>query len=504
MRRILSNGPRAVIGLLLMFTALILVANQRMVVDAHPPNNSLSAADGSPTNALWIDAAGSVGIGTTTPAELLDVNGRTKAGRATTGPWPANNAYVFWGTNALVQSAPENYALLQGVSGNEQGRTFLNSPVDLRLRIRNIDRLTVAADGNVGVGTSTPGHRLEVAGAARVHTNGATHLLVSGAGDDAFIDLIKRTSTASSARIMFDGFTDQTAHQGEIAFLTKHALVPTLTEWMRIKTSGDIGIGTTNPGDRLHIHAGNLRLTRGASWPLILEQTAASVFTIQNGGDVRFVLEPDGLAAISRLRPLADGEYDFGHVCIYPRFPPGATTSQGVYFSRCGSAKEYVPTIDTSAGYPEAGDLVRLVPERRDPYGDERAPFVVAKTETPCDTNAPGCRRRSPSGWSRRSQGERALSAACHLRLFPRQGDHAERPHPPGRSHHLELQAGPRHESRPGVPDHRLRAGRRRSRRNHPGLRPPRRACGAGGQALRAELGEVRAELQQLRRALAR
>jgi hypothetical protein len=104
-----------------MFTAQILVANQRMVVDAHPPNNSLSAADGSPTNALWIDSAGSVGIGTTAPAELLDVNGLTKSGRASTGPWPANNAYVFWGTNALVQSAPENYALLQGVSIKTSG-----------------------------------------------------------------------------------------------------------------------------------------------------------------------------------------------------------------------------------------------------------------------------------------------------------------------------------------------------------------------------------------------
>ncbi len=124
---------------------------------------------------------------------------------------------------------------------------------------------------------------------------------------------------------------------------------------MRIKTSGDIGIGTTDPGDRLHIHAGNLRLTRGASWPLILEQTAASVFTIQNGGDVRFVLEPDGLAAISRLRPLADGEYDFGHVCIYPRFPPGRRPARACTSQRCASAKEYVPTIDTSAGYPEAG-----------------------------------------------------------------------------------------------------------------------------------------------------
>jgi hypothetical protein len=296
MRRVPCPRYLAGIGPVVIVAALALSAGQRVVVEAHPPNNSLDAADGSPRNALYVDAG-----------------------------------------------------------------------------------------GNVGIGTSTPSHRLDVAGAARFHANSATHLLLAGSGDDAFIDLIKRTNTTPSARIMLDGFTDQAAHQGEIVFLTKHALVPTLTEWMRIKTSGDVGIGTADPGDRLHVHAGNLRLTRGGSWPLIMEQSSASVFTIQNGGAVRFVLEPDGLAAISRLRPLASGEHDFGHVCLYPRFPPGAPVSQGWYFSTCGSAKEYVPTTDAGAGYPEAGDLVKLVPARPNPHGDERAPFVVAKTETACD-----------------------------------------------------------------------------------------------------------------------
>jgi hypothetical protein len=377
---------RPVVGLALLVALAALFVGQRRAVDAHPPDNALHAADGTPANALYVDSTGRVGIGTTTPVEALHATGRMRSGGLTTGPWPANLAYVFWGTNALNQFAAGNYALLQGVSGNEQGRTFLNSPVDLRLRIRNVDRVTVAGDGNVGIGTSTPSHPLEVAGPARVHANAATHLLFTGSADNAFVDLIKQSSTVASARIMFDGFTDQATHQGEIAFLTKHAQVPTLTEWMRIKTNGNVGIGTAAPDDRLHVHAGNVRLTRGPSWPLILEQSSASVFTIQNGGQVRFVLEPDGLAAISRLRPLRSGEHDFGHVCLYPRFPPGATESQGWYFSACGSAKEYVPTADDGAGHPEAGDLVGLGPTPTSGHG----PFVVAKTQAPCDSSLLG------------------------------------------------------------------------------------------------------------------
>jgi hypothetical protein len=104
---------------------------------------------------------------------------------------------------------------------------------------------------------------------------------------------------------------------------------------------------------------------------------------------VSFVLEPDGLAAIARVRGLREGEHDFGHLCVSPRFPPGATVSQGLYLSECSSAKEYVPTTDAGVGYPEAGELVRILPSRN-PYGDERAPFAVAKTERACDPSLVG------------------------------------------------------------------------------------------------------------------
>lgn len=94
---------------------------------------------------------GKVGIGTITPGETLDVNGRVQAGKATIGPWPANASYVFVGTNALPQNDSKNYALLQDAAGSGTGRTYLNSPVDIRFRIGNADKMMLRNNGNVSI-----------------------------------------------------------------------------------------------------------------------------------------------------------------------------------------------------------------------------------------------------------------------------------------------------------------------------------------------------------------
>ena len=92
-----------------------------------------------------------VGIGTMSPAEPLEVNGRIKSGALTIGPWPANpNGYIFFGTNALNQADAGNYALLQGAAGS-RGITFLNSPASIQFRIRNADKMVLANNGQLQI-----------------------------------------------------------------------------------------------------------------------------------------------------------------------------------------------------------------------------------------------------------------------------------------------------------------------------------------------------------------
>ncbi len=56
----------------------------------------------------------------------------------------------------------------------------------------------------------------------------------------------------------------------------------------------------------------------------------------------------------------------------------------------CSSAAEYVPTVDNGLGFPEAGDLVSIVPQVGDPYSDDHAPFAVTKATSAYNPNLVG------------------------------------------------------------------------------------------------------------------
>ncbi len=95
---------------------------------------------------ILLNPSGAVGIKNTSPAEVLDVNGRVKAGNLTIGPWPADSSYGFLGTNTLNQADGGNYALLQGAAASS-GVTFLNSPQRIHFRIGNHDHMVLHNDG---------------------------------------------------------------------------------------------------------------------------------------------------------------------------------------------------------------------------------------------------------------------------------------------------------------------------------------------------------------------
>jgi hypothetical protein len=141
--------------------------------------------DTNATERMRITAAGNVGIGTTSPATKLDVafpsDGTAGAVFGYTGG--TNNPRIFFNVN---ESTSKGQIIMSGSSG----------ALDLGIGAGGTEIITLKGTGNVGIGTSSPDTKLQVAG------TGATGLSIrSNTSGDAFMRYYLDTVIASDAYV---------------------------------------------------------------------------------------------------------------------------------------------------------------------------------------------------------------------------------------------------------------------------------------------------------------
>ena len=207
---------------------------------------------GVTNTAMTIDYSGNVGIGTTSPSNLLYLR-RTTVGNPGYNPVLGlgyDDAAVFGGTLGL-RVVPGNPR--QGLKLSSNLNLTFHSPVtnsnpafqwqtgsvaDETADANTV--MTVTGAGNVGIGTASPDSLLTTYQNGRGQVNFyGTHGLSSGARS-VFIQ-------GSSDGVSIIGSTSLNASRGDFAIYTADA------ERIRVSTAGNVGIGTTNPANRLHI-----------------------------------------------------------------------------------------------------------------------------------------------------------------------------------------------------------------------------------------------------------
>ncbi|MDD4973553.1 MAG: hypothetical protein PHY93_04340 [Bacteriovorax sp.] len=197
-----------------------------------------------------------VGIGTTSPAVKLQVAGEIR----NAGDYSSSADSVFYSFNGA--SAGTVQAGIQAVGSGQ----------NLRFSTANSERLRIDSSGNVGIGTTSPGYKLNiVADTSGANTNELLTLSNNAAtiGTGASINLGILGYTMGK----IEGLADASG-QGSLRFYT-YTTAPPVTEKMRITSAGNVGIGTVAPGQKLSVAGVIESTTGGIKFPDGTTQTAA-------------------------------------------------------------------------------------------------------------------------------------------------------------------------------------------------------------------------------------
>jgi hypothetical protein len=151
-----------------------------------PGANQLAVATNG-TGRLFVDASGRVGIGSTSPASALHVQGTAEVRSALTAALSFYNATEYY-----------------GFLGNSSGAFVINAggtADTLVLQTNGTERLRITSAGLVGIGTTSPAEKLHISGNAQI-----------GAADanSAYIELGKGATGNRAAYIDFVGDTTYT------------------------------------------------------------------------------------------------------------------------------------------------------------------------------------------------------------------------------------------------------------------------------------------------------
>jgi len=224
--------------------------------------------------------AQNVGVDVAAPLQKLDVAGGLRIGNTTNGlagsvrwtgtqfeghngtlwlPFSMGGTNGFWSTTGNANTVPATNFL--GTTDN----------VDLRIRTNNLERLTLAAGGNLGVGTNAPVEKLEVSGRVKATNPGTapsgSDIILGSPANDVGITMNRGNGSGTSQQRWDLKITSDNA----LRLRSQNA-----TDHFAFTNTGNLGISTVSPAQKLHISGGKIWLSEGTSNVFVGENTGAA------------------------------------------------------------------------------------------------------------------------------------------------------------------------------------------------------------------------------------
>ena len=240
-----------------------------------------------------VDRTGKIWICTTagSPGTWTQVSGSGGGGSSGTTTYPLTIGSGLSGTTSTFNGSAANTISLNVGNANTwtAAQTFSNATYS-----------ALFTGGNVGIGTTSPGSPLDIQGATGFFVNLRRANGATGEAPDIRYQK-SRGSIATPAvtvsgdylgHITFDGYDGASFVRGAGIYATINGTVATnsvptdlqfltlsgttLAERMRITSAGLVGIGTTSPGNTLHLHSS---VSGGANYLQVTNGTTGSAST---------------------------------------------------------------------------------------------------------------------------------------------------------------------------------------------------------------------------------
>ncbi len=277
-----------------------------MFLGPSSPNPLYLATNSLPR--LTVDSSGNVGIGTTSSGAMLTVAGMihsTSGGikfpdgsiqtTAATGGGSSGQSMITGWPDAIkcVMSNPaygDTYLVLGQVAGGYYYYHWPLQPADVRVRYNSDGTFS---GYQAGITTSDCNKSI-----SQLNTDGQAYYFANGGGSAGSM----ADGTAGAPGLYFSSDTNTGFYRPTTDTL---AIATSGTEKVRVDASGNVGIGTTGPADKLHV-AGDIRVGTGTTG--CVKDADGTVIAGTCSSDVRFKtdIEPLGsrLEQVSQLRPV--------------------------------------------------------------------------------------------------------------------------------------------------------------------------------------------------------